>query len=39
MARVVCFPDHVLDLGLRRVKRVFVDQPGFGVIEFKGSFV
>jgi hypothetical protein len=39
VARVICFLDHVLDLGLRRVKRVFVDQPGFGIIEFKGSLV
>src|ERR1700722_3208206 len=39
VACVVCFLDHVLDLGLRRVERVFVDQPGLGIIEFKGSLV
>jgi hypothetical protein len=31
VARVVCFLDHVLDLGLCRVERVFVDQPGSGL--------
>jgi hypothetical protein len=39
VACVIWFLDHVLDLDLRRVERVVVDQPGFGIVEFKGNFV
>ena len=39
MARVVCFLDHVLNLDLRGIERVVVDQPGFGIIKFERDFV
>jgi hypothetical protein len=39
VAGVICFFDHVLDLDLRRVERVVVDQPRFWVVEFKGNLV
>src|SRR5258708_460729 len=31
----VCFANHVLDLRLRRVERIVMNQPGFRVIEFE----